>query len=142
MRAWGCRHLRIFSSGAGVRATGALATAPLWECRWLRAEMNEWLDILYRYCGEVLSGDSASIAQLRTAGFDCSAGQWSFCLPALHAWLANLTPTQAPLDYPAFLKQLYASDFNERLARQGAQIVIADNRGQVSESLYRLQRLS
>jgi len=44
-------------------------------------------------------------------------------------------------DYPTFLKQLYASDLNQRLARQGAQITIADNRGKLSESLYRLQRL-
>lgn len=101
--------------------------------------MSKWLDTLYAYCAAVLQGDQQLIVRLREAGFDCHEGAWSFHLPALHAWLFG---QHGELDYPTFLKQLYASDLNERLARQGAQIAIADNRGQVSESLYRLQRLS
>ncbi|PZW45411.1 hypothetical protein [Pseudomonas sp. URMO17WK12:I2] len=100
--------------------------------------MNEWLDTLHAYCAAVLQGDQQLIERLRAAGFDCHQGKWSFHLPALHAWLFG--QHGAP-DYPTFLKQLYASDLNQRLARQGAQITIADNRGKLSESLYRLQHL-
>ncbi len=101
--------------------------------------MSAWLDTLYRSCEAVLHGDQQVIARLRESGFDCNEGHWSFRLPALHVWLFG---EPSAVDYSAFLKQLYASDLNGRLARYGAQMVIADNRGKVSESLYRLQRLS
>ena len=100
--------------------------------------MSAWLDTLHHCCVAVLQGDQQVIARLRESGFDCDEGRWSFRLPALHAWLFGEC---VAVEYSAFLKQLYASDLNERLARQGAHIVIADNRGQVSESLYRLQHL-
>lgn len=103
--------------------------------------MSDWVNALYRCCEGVLSGDQALIGQLRDAGFDCREGCWSFHLPAMHAWLVDQTATQAVPDYPTFLQRLYASDLNTHLTRQGAQIVIADNRGKVSESLYRLQRV-
>lgn len=108
------------------------------NCRWSPVDMNRWLDTLHAYCAAVLQGDQQLIERLRAAGFDCHQGRWSFHLPALHAWLFG---QHGALDYPTFLKQLYASDLNERLAGQGAQIAIADNRGKVSDSLYRLQRL-
>ncbi|OLU24766.1 hypothetical protein BVH03_19485 [Pseudomonas sp. PA15(2017)] len=101
--------------------------------------MSAWLDTLHNCCEAVLHGDQQVIARLRESGFDCDEGHWSFRLPALHVWLFG---ERVALEYPAFLKQLYTSDLNGRLARYGAQIVIADNRGKVSESLYRLQRLS
>ncbi|SDH23602.1 hypothetical protein SAMN05216588_103286 [Pseudomonas flavescens] len=103
--------------------------------------MSEWLDDLYGCCEGVLRGDRQLIAQLRAAGFDCDEEGWSFHLPALHAWLAARAASQPAGDYPSFLRCLYASDLNTRLARQGARIAIADNRGKLSESLYRLQRL-
>ncbi|UCJ17687.1 hypothetical protein K5Q02_04725 [Pseudomonas sp. MM211] len=103
--------------------------------------MSDWVDTLYRYCEGVLGGDQTLIEQLRDAGFDCREGCWSFHLPALHAWLGEQMVIQSALDYPIFLQRLYASDLNGLLAQRGAQIVIADNHGKVSESLYRLQRL-
>ncbi|YCH21942.1 hypothetical protein M1D96_00050 [Pseudomonas sp. D1-3] len=101
-------------------------------------DLAVWVDTLHGCCQAVLKGDQQLIVRLRETGFDCHEGAWSFRLPALHAWLFG---QHGALDYPTFLKQLYASDLNERLARQGAQIAIADNCGKVSESLYRLQRL-
>lgn len=100
--------------------------------------MSAWLDTLHHCCVAVLQGDQRVIARLRESGFDCNEGHWNFRLPALHAWLFGEC---VAVEYSAFLKQLYASDLNARLAHQGAHIVIADNRGQVSESLYRLQHL-
>lgn len=100
--------------------------------------MSAWLETLHGCCVAVLQGDQQVFARLRESGFDCDEGHWSFRLPALHGWLFG---ERSAVAYSAFLKQLYASDLNGRLARQAAHIVIADNRGQVSESLYRLQRL-
>lgn len=100
--------------------------------------MSDWMAALYRTCTQVLEGDPALIAQLRAAGFECYEAHWSFRLPAVHGWLAGRVATP---DYPVFLQQLYAGELNSRLAQLGAQIAIADNRGKVSESLYRLQRL-
>lgn len=100
--------------------------------------MSDWRETLYRTCAGVLTGDPATLGQLRDAGFDCREAAWSFRLPALHRWLAGQADTAA---YPAFLKQLYAGDLNARLAALGAQVVIAEQRGKVSESLYRLQLL-
>lgn len=99
--------------------------------------MSDWREALYLACAGVLKGDRSMIGQLRDAGFECCEAAWSFRLPTLHQWLAGQTDTAA---YAVFLKQLYAGDLNARLAALGGHIVIAEQRGKVSESLYRLQR--
>lgn len=94
------------------------------------------LEGFFACCLRVLDGDAALIAQLRARGFACEAGGWRFSLPAAHAFLGGRDEA-----YPGWLKQLYASDFNARLKGKGAEIVIADNRGRVDESLYCLRRI-
>lgn len=104
--------------------------------------MTALVTVLLAYCEGVLRGDPEVLQRLRDSGFDCAEGSWYFSLPALHALLCSQLEARDEPGYPAFLKQLYASDLNQRLARQGARIGIAANHGKVSESLYRLQRLS
>lgn len=103
--------------------------------------MTAMVTAVLAYCEGVLRGDPEVLGQLRDNGFSCAEGYWEFSLPALHALLSSQLVVPADPGYSSFLKQLYASDINQRLAQQGAQIAIADNRGKVSESLYRLQRL-
>ena len=102
--------------------------------------MSPLIERLQGCCEAVSSGDPALLAELREQGFDCEAQRWDFDLPALHAWLSERQAGETP-GYADFLKQLYASDLNARLAALGAQVVIADNQGKLNASLYRLQRL-
>lgn len=92
-------------------------------------------------CERVLRGDGALIEQLHMAGFACAPGEWRFSLPALHGFLAPRLAADTPLEYRAFVQQLFASSINQRLGEQGAEIAIADNQGKVSASLYCLRRL-
>ncbi|WP_437880600.1 hypothetical protein [Pseudomonas sp. LRF_L74] len=91
-------------------------------------------------CADVLAEDETVIERLQRAGFDCKTDGWSFTLPALHAFLVDQHGML--LDYKSFVQQLFASDINLRLRAQGAEIAIADNRGKVNASRYRLRRLN
>lgn len=92
-------------------------------------------------CQRVLRGEAEQLGQLQVAGFVCAPGSWQFELPALHGYLCRQLPPGTGADYRAFLRQLYASDLNSRLAALGAQMVVLDNRGKVSRSRYALQPL-
>jgi hypothetical protein len=98
--------------------------------------MSEAVEAFYAGCVRVLQGDAALIAQLQAQGFACEEGYWAFSLPAVQAWLEG-----AGTDCQGWLKRLYASDFNARLKALGGEVVIAENRGKVDESLYCLRRL-
>jgi hypothetical protein len=98
--------------------------------------------LLLGYCQRVLRAEPGLIAQLIAAGFVCEAGDWQFSLPALHGFICSqLVQTTAP-SYRQFLQQLYASDLNQRLREQGAEITLLDNHGKVSRSLYGLRCLA
>lgn len=98
--------------------------------------MNDSVESFFAQCQAVLAGDSALLARLQAAGFDCQNGYWAFRLPQLQQWLAPA------LDYPHFRQALYASELNARLKALGGEIAIADNQGNVDLSLYCLRRLS
>jgi hypothetical protein len=99
--------------------------------------MNDPLLRFFDCCEAVLRGEAQLLAQLRTHGFACEPGHWTFGLPELHRYLDAGQGTE----YRLWLKQLYASDINTRLRRLGAEIVIVDNRGKVDASLYGLRCL-
>lgn len=104
--------------------------------------MSPVLALLLNSCQAVLAGDAQCIAWLRAEGFECETGRWQFCLPALHGVLMKRLPVGERVDYPRFVRELYASDLNTRLHVLGAQVVILDNRGKVATSLYGLCRLN
>ncbi|MGE8358563.1 hypothetical protein [Pseudomonas sp.] len=103
--------------------------------------MSPALALLFDSCQAVLAGDAPCIAWLRAEGFECGAGRWQFCLPALHALLMERLPSAERIDYPHFIRELYASDLNTRLRALGAEIVIVDNQAKVDTSVYGLCRL-
>ncbi|MBC9250894.1 hypothetical protein A9179_11455 [Pseudomonas alcaligenes] len=88
-----------------------------------------------------MAGDVAFIQALQEQGFACAEDEWRFSLPALHAWLTERLPGAAAVSYAQFCQELFASEINQRLRQQGAEIAIADNRGKISLSLYCLRRL-
>lgn len=98
--------------------------------------MNDPVESFFAQCQAVLAGDTALLAQLQAAGFDCQAGYWAFRLPQLQQWLAP------QMDYPRFRLALYASELNARLKALGGEIAITDNQGNSDLSLYCLRRLS
>ncbi|OHC24170.1 MAG: hypothetical protein A3J25_07600 [Pseudomonadales bacterium RIFCSPLOWO2_02_FULL_63_210] len=100
--------------------------------------MHPALALLLDCCQALLAGDQVLIARLRAAGFVCATAAWQFRLPALHAYLMTRLPPGERVDYPAFLRELYASDLNARLREVGAEIVIVDNLGKVDLSTYGL----
>jgi hypothetical protein len=101
--------------------------------------MSPALALLFDGCRAVLSGDQVGIARLRAAGFVCATAAWQFRLPALHAYLMTRLPPGERVDYPGFLRELYASDLNARLGELGAEVAIVDNLGKVNASLYCLR---
>ena len=101
--------------------------------------MEPAIEGLFADCEQVLRGDPALLGKLREQGFICQQGCWDFALPELHRWLCGQGHL-AGLEYGDFLRQLYASELNARLALLGAQIVVVDNRGKLNQRLYRLQR--
>lgn len=103
--------------------------------------MSQRVEAFLECCGLVLAGDAAFIARLREQSFTCAEGEWRFTLPALHAWLTGRLQGAEQVPYAQFCQELFASDINQRLREQGAQIAIADNRGKISLSLYCLRRL-
>lgn len=103
--------------------------------------MSAAVQLFLDCCARVLRGDGVLLEQLRMAGFACAPSEWRFTLPALHGFLAPRLTADTPLEYRAFVQQLFASSINRHLREHGAQIAIADNRGKVSASLYCLRRL-
>lgn len=103
--------------------------------------MSPALALLFDSCRAVLAGDAPCIAWLRAGGFECDAQGWQFRLPALHALLITRLPSGERIDYPQFIRELYASDLNTRLRALDAEIVIVNNRGKVDASVYGLCRL-
>jgi hypothetical protein len=95
--------------------------------------------LLLDSCQALLAGDQVLIARLRGAGFVCATAAWQFRLPALHAYLMTRLPPGERVDYPGFLRELYASDLNARLRELGAEMAIVDNLGKVDASLYCLR---
>ncbi|WP_263139792.1 hypothetical protein [Pseudomonas sp. RIT-PI-AD] len=85
-------------------------------------------------CRRLSQGDEDLVARLRDAGFVCEPFDWSFTLPAVHAWLATDEP------YPRFRQRLFASRFNQWLEAFDMRVVIEDNRGKVDANRYRLCR--
>ena len=73
--------------------------------------------------------------------FRCGGGHWQFTLPALHGYLQGKLAEGRAIDYSGFVKALYASELNQQLRELGGHVVIADNHGKVSSTLYSLQRL-
>lgn len=101
--------------------------------------MRPALALLLDSCQALLAGDQGCIARLRAAGFVCATAAWQFRLPALHTYLMTRLPPGERVDYPGFLRELYASDLNTRLSELGAEIAIVDNLGKVDSSLYCLR---
>lgn len=99
------------------------------------------LDLLFGCCQRVLCADAVLLEQLRAAGFRCGGGHWQFTLPALHGYLQGQLADGCAIDYSGFVKALYASELNQQLRELGGHVVIADNRGKISSTLYSLQRL-
>ncbi len=97
--------------------------------------------MLFDCCRRLLRADQPLIAQLLAAGFECAAGDWQFSLPDLHDFLQAQLPVDQRCDYRQFIRQLYASDLNQRLAQLGAEIALADNQGKIHRSRYCLRRL-
>lgn len=104
--------------------------------------MSPALALLFDSCQAVLAGDASCIAWLRAEGFECDVQGWQFRLPALHDLLMERLPSAERIDYPQFIRELYASDLNTRLRELGAEIVIVDNQGKVDASVYGLCRLN
>lgn len=98
--------------------------------------------LLLDCCQRVLRAEQGLIGQLAAAGFACVARDWQFKLPALHCYICMQLPSTEAPTYRQFLQQLYASDLNQRLREQGAEIALLDNHGKVSRSLYGLRCLS
>lgn len=103
--------------------------------------MNPALGLFLGCCERLLAGDVELIGQLRGHGFVCAPAEWQFQLPALHAYLITRLSPGERVDYRSFLRELYASDLNRRLAELGAHIAIVDNRAKVDLSTYALRRL-
>ncbi len=97
--------------------------------------------LLLDCCLRVLRAEPRLVAQLTAAGFQCGAGDWQFTLPAVHKFLLRQLPADVAPEYRQFIRQLYASDLNQRLGEQGAEIALADNQGKVHRSRYWLRRL-
>lgn len=103
--------------------------------------MSQRVEVFLEDCARLLAGDAVLIAQLREQGFVCEVGRWHFTLPALHTWLTSRLEGGKQVPYAQFCQELFASDINQRLRQQGAEIAIADNCGKISLSLYCLRRL-
>lgn len=103
--------------------------------------MSDAVNTFFDCCQRVIAGDEALLAQLRLQGFTCGAGEWLFTLPALHGFLQGELGDGAP-SYQVFIQALFASDLNQRLGEQGAEIAIAENHGKVNLSRYCLRRRS
>ena len=97
--------------------------------------------LLLDCCLRVLRAEPRLIAQLTAAGFVCAAADWQFSLPAVHKFLLTQLPVDVAPEYRQFIRQLYASDLNQRLGELGAEITLLDNQGKVHLSRYRLRRL-
>ncbi|MBB2496295.1 hypothetical protein [Aquipseudomonas ullengensis] len=103
--------------------------------------MSQRVEVFLECCAQVLGGDETFVARLRERGFACDAGGWCFTLPALHALLMQRLDAAAQVSYARFCQELFASEINLHLRAQGAEIVIAENHGKISQSLYCLRRL-
>lgn len=101
--------------------------------------MSDAVGVFLDCCARVLAGDAALLAQLQAQSFACAPGVWAFTLPALHGFLVREIGDAAP-GYPAFVRELFASDINRLLAEHSAEIAIAENLGKVNLSRYCLRR--
>lgn len=103
--------------------------------------MSQRVEVFLQCCNLLLAGDTSFVTRLQKQGFVCAEGEWLFTLPTLHAWLMDPLQRAEQVPYAQFCQELFASDINQRLRQQGAEIAIADNRGKISLSLYCLRRL-
>ena len=76
----------------------------------------------------------ASIRQERC--FSVEPRRWRFTLQDLFAFLQHHDDIFNPMDYKEFRRVLFGSPVNRATRAFGAEVVIADNRGNVDKSTY------
>jgi hypothetical protein len=103
--------------------------------------MSPAIALLLDCCQRVLRAEQQLLDELTSTGFACAAADWQFTLPAVHKFLLRQLPADVAPEYRQFIRQLYASDLNQRLGELGAEIALADNQGKVHRSHYWLRRL-